>query len=167
MKINFGCGDDYKDGWINVDKCDVKKDITHDLDVFPYPFEDNSSDYILCKSILEHLEYQIKALKEMHRILKPGGHIEIIVPHFSCVNAFADPTHKHFYSYKTFDFFCGLREYYFDFKFKMKSKRLIFGKRYALWNYLIEPLANLFPSIYENTIFRMFPCMNVKVIMEK
>lgn len=168
MKINFGCGEDYKEGWVNVDKCKVKADLIYDLDVFPYPFKDSSADYILCRSVLEHLKDYISALKEMHRILKSGGMIEIFVPHFSCANAFADPTHKHFFAYKTFDYFCGLaRGYYFDFKFKIISKKLLFGKKYALWNYLIEPLANRFPSIYESTIIRIFPCMTIRAIMEK
>ena len=48
------------------------------------PFHDNSFDIILCNQTMEHwFEYNItlkKALKEIHRILKPGGLLMINSP---------------------------------------------------------------------------------------
>ena len=36
MKLNLGCGKDYRDGWVNVDFYDDSTcDIKHDLEVFP------------------------------------------------------------------------------------------------------------------------------------
>ena len=35
MKLNLGCGTDYKEGWINVDMGDCKCDVKHDLENFP------------------------------------------------------------------------------------------------------------------------------------
>lgn len=37
------------------------------------PFPDNSYDYVVCRSLLHHLEHPEEALKEMFRVLKPGG----------------------------------------------------------------------------------------------
>ena len=43
MKLNLGCGKDYIDGWINVDFYDdLNCDVTHDLEEFPWPWDDNS-----------------------------------------------------------------------------------------------------------------------------
>ena len=43
MKLNLGCGKDYIDGWVNVDFYDDSKcDVTHDLEEFPWPWEDDS-----------------------------------------------------------------------------------------------------------------------------
>ncbi|MHC5200807.1 class I SAM-dependent methyltransferase [Myroides sp. LJL119] len=46
---------------------DVKADICN------LPFEDNSFDIILCNHVLEHIPDDQKAMKELYRILKPGG----------------------------------------------------------------------------------------------
>ena len=46
---------------------DVKADIC-DL-----PFEDNSYDIVFCNHVLEHIENDTLAMKELYRVLKPGG----------------------------------------------------------------------------------------------
>jgi predicted SAM-dependent methyltransferase len=98
MKINLGCGHNYKEGWVNVDfyddsKCDVK----HDLEVFPWPWEDNSVSEILIKHTLEHLgadwKVYIKTLQEMYRICEDDAKIMITVPSPWHWNYVADPTH--------------------------------------------------------------------------
>ena len=43
MKLNLGCGKDYIDDWVNVDFYDDSKcDVTHDLEAFPWPWENDS-----------------------------------------------------------------------------------------------------------------------------
>lgn len=50
-----------------------------EIDKFPYP--DNSFDIVLCCELIEHLALDpTHMLKEMHRILKPGGRILITTP---------------------------------------------------------------------------------------
>ena len=44
------------------------------------PVEDESFDVILCTEVLEHVPEPMLAIKEMARILKPGGHIFITAP---------------------------------------------------------------------------------------
>jgi len=41
---NLGCGKQYIPGAVNVDLYAEKVDVRHDLDVFPYPFQDGSFD---------------------------------------------------------------------------------------------------------------------------
>ena len=56
-RLNAGCGNNYKEGYVNLDILDnVKKDVKHDLNEFPYPFNDDEFDYILLDNTLEHLE---------------------------------------------------------------------------------------------------------------
>lgn len=83
-KLNLGCGQFPKDGYINVDLSPkAKADITHDLTQFPYPFEGESFDLIEMSHILEHLPNTLDVMKELMRILKPGATLIIKVPHFS------------------------------------------------------------------------------------
>src|SRR5262249_52465520 len=42
--------------------------------------QDNSVDCAVCVSTLQHVRYPAKVVKEMHRILRPGGIIYVNVP---------------------------------------------------------------------------------------
>lgn len=127
VKLNLGCGLDIRKGFINVDF--VKRNgvnIIHNLEEFPYPFKNNSIDYILMDNVLEHLENTIKVMEEIHRILKPNGIIEIIVPHYSGCMAFSHLTHKRFFGSGSFDIFeHNSWERHSDIEFKILEKRLI------------------------------------------
>ena len=54
MDLNLGCGDKKLPGFVNVDLFG-NPDIKHDLNIAPYPFKDNSVDYIISEHCLEHL----------------------------------------------------------------------------------------------------------------
>lgn len=49
-------------------------------DIHHLPFEDNSQEAILCIAVLEHVENPFKAVEELHRVLRPGGHLFVYVP---------------------------------------------------------------------------------------
>lgn len=48
--------------------------------IFNLPFEDDSIDCVLFFEVIEHLDKPEKALKEIHRVLKPAGRLIIIFP---------------------------------------------------------------------------------------
>ena len=52
---------------LNSPLADVKADICN------LPFENESYDVILCNHVLEHIPDDTKAMKELFRVLKPGG----------------------------------------------------------------------------------------------
>jgi len=72
----------------------------HDL----HMVENNSVDLIISVSMLEHVRYPHKVVKEMHRILKPGGIIYINVPFTFPFHA--DPNDFYRFSYKGIDILC-------------------------------------------------------------
>jgi ubiquinone/menaquinone biosynthesis C-methylase UbiE len=57
-------------------------DIVHDLEKFPYPFEDNTFDLVYSRYAQEHINWRVLRdfLKEEYRILKPGGRVTAICP---------------------------------------------------------------------------------------
>ncbi len=167
-KLNIGCGKDIRNDCINLDI--VRSDgvdVVHDLNKFPYPFKDNEFEEIICTSIIEHLENVPRVMDELYRILQPSGVIKIVVPHFTSVNAYTDPTHKHLFTYFSFDHLTDGSKYGLNFRYEIIKERMIFPKKLALWNYILEDISNKFPHLYENTLLRMFPSLEICVEMKK
>lgn len=93
-RLNLGSGDYKKEGFINLDWNQANNpDVIHDLNKFPYPFPDSFFDCIEALHVLEHLDRPFFVMKELHRILKPGGKLLIKVPHFS--RGFTHAEHSH------------------------------------------------------------------------
>ena len=52
------------------------------LDQDSIPFEDNYFDIVYTKSFVEHFHYPEKIFKEIYRVLKPGGMVITLTPHW-------------------------------------------------------------------------------------
>ena len=110
MKLNFGCGHNRLEGFINVDKYDTgKQDLIHDLSGGQLPWNSDSVDEIHMIHFLEHLAYdpevRIFFLKEVYRICKDKAKIKIVVPHPRHDNFLNDPTHVWPITAETFNLF--------------------------------------------------------------
>lgn len=85
IKLNVGCGTDYKEGWINIDNNSdnniERLDLNWDLRN-PLPFRDSSVDFIFNEHFIEHLtvEEGQAAIKDLMRVLKPGGVLRVAMP---------------------------------------------------------------------------------------
>lgn len=51
-----------------------------DLNTHPLPYADGSFDLVTCSEVLEHVENFRAVLREIHRVLKPGGLMVITTP---------------------------------------------------------------------------------------
>ncbi|MFL5754322.1 MAG: methyltransferase domain-containing protein [Bacteroidia bacterium] len=58
---------DYTTADLNSPIADVKMDLHHT------PFPDNTFDVIFCNHVLEHVEDDAQCMRELYRIMKPGG----------------------------------------------------------------------------------------------
>jgi len=54
--------------------------VTHCVDIQAMPFEDGRFDFIWCSHVLEHVPDDAKAMRELRRVLRPGGIAVILVP---------------------------------------------------------------------------------------
>lgn len=55
-------------------------ELVMDLDVTDLPFADEVFDLIICSHVLEHVPNDRKAMRELHRVMKPGGFGLLVVP---------------------------------------------------------------------------------------
>lgn len=64
------------------------------MDIHKMPFKDNSFEVVLCNHVLEHVRDDIVAMKEIARVLKPGGFAILQVPFFHPVpdKTISDPS---------------------------------------------------------------------------
>lgn len=61
-----------------------------DVETGPYPYEDSRFDVVVCCEILEHLSHDpMHMLREIHRILKPGGALLLTTPNLASAKSFA------------------------------------------------------------------------------
>jgi hypothetical protein len=106
IKINIGSGETHLHGFYNLDLMpldgiDIVADLNNPLDQLP----DNCVCEIYSRHTFEHVHNIMGLMQEIHRIVHPGGTIQIIVPHFSNIYSFSDPTHVRFFGLYTMNYF--------------------------------------------------------------
>lgn len=103
-------------------------------------------------------------MKELHRICVKNAEIRIIVPYFTSVGAHQDPSHKRFFSWKTFDYFekeNGLCFYGLEL-FKIRHRELrIFISRPIIGKFLSRMFTHN-PLIYERFFAYVFPATEIE-----
>ena len=105
--LNLGTGNRIVPGAVNHDLTKHRPEIsvTHDLNIVPWPWANNSFDEIQLISVAEHLKLTlIETLNECHRILKPKGKLILKYPLWNGVNTHKDPTHRWFWDEGVLDY---------------------------------------------------------------
>jgi len=111
MNINLGCGerrldDKFEGGFVNVDfRKTAIVDVVHDLTKYPWPFADEEFDNAYAIDVVEHILHVFPFVDEVWRIVKPGGKLYIRTSYFETEQSYTDPTHFHFFTLQSFDFF--------------------------------------------------------------
>lgn len=167
LRLHIGCGRQrfpQSQGWVNID---ISPKVRPDkvASVERLPFRTGSVDEVYTAHTIEHAKNFVKAMKEIHRVLKKGAKATVIVPHASVVTAFK-PWHI---TYFTFDAFTPFKkgnyeDWYLDFHFSQVRVRM----KFSYYNKLIEWFANKFPFFYESTFLsHLFPCNELHVVLIK
>ncbi|MGH7917571.1 MAG: class I SAM-dependent methyltransferase [Candidatus Binataceae bacterium] len=157
-KLNLGCGRRLIEGATNLDMCpDVNPDLVHDLNQRPWPLPDGEFEEVLAYDVIEHCGDLVGVMEEVHRVCRDAAIVRITVPHFSCSNTFADPTHRHAFTSRSFEYFTDEAE--FDFytrcRFRRRATNIVFAP--TLLNKLVWRIANRWPREYERRWAWVFP----------
>jgi SAM-dependent methyltransferase len=134
--LDVGCGINKAPGAIGVDRNPATAaDVLCDLDRFPYPFADGSFDALRAIHVIEHVSDVMRSMEEFHRLVRPGGRVTLVTPHYTDFSSFCDPTHRwhlNSFSFRYFGEDHGGFGYYSAVKFREISVRV---RLLALWRY--------------------------------
>jgi autotransporter strand-loop-strand O-heptosyltransferase len=107
VKLNVGCGNDIKPGYINIDYLNNKRGVDLNADLMYLPFKDNCVDEIFMSHTLEHVGiYGVpKTLIEFNRVMKKGAKLVLKLPDLeSCVDVWKRKTESEKYSSQEYIF---------------------------------------------------------------
>ena len=82
-KLHLGCGPKVLDGWLNIDALYYPGVAVLKLPASLRQFNSGSFSFVYCSHMFEHIAYpcDIHLLAtEIHRLLKPGGAVRMVVP---------------------------------------------------------------------------------------
>lgn len=181
--LDVGCGSRKVLGSTGIDQFPLSGvDVVHELNSIPWPLESNSFDRIVFSHSISHLSDISATIIECHRLLKPGGFIEIVAPHYASDNFNTDPTHKVHLGARSMNYFVdnvdfGYRYIPDAFCFELLATHVSFREAQTSWrpalkfNPLalvgIEWIANRFIRIYERLFCWMLPPSEVYFLLRK
>lgn len=93
--IDIGCGSSKRPGSYGVDIHPYDGvDKVLNLDRAPWDLPSDTFRTIYATHVIEHVDDLVMFMREIHRIAAPDATVEIVTPHFSSFNSWADPTHR-------------------------------------------------------------------------
>jgi SAM-dependent methyltransferase len=133
---------------------DVRPDVRADLNRPPYPFKDNSFDAAYAFSVVEHLDNFFGVFTDLHRVLKPGGFVALLTPHFSDAASYIDPSHRLHLSALSFDYFIEGSHLFASYGFYTRVRYRVRERLLMLqppWNHVpgLQRAVNRNPYLYE------------------
>ncbi|CBW25287.1 conserved hypothetical protein [Halobacteriovorax marinus SJ] len=175
MKLDIGCGNSKRIGYTGVDCLQLENvDVVHDLNVFPYPFEDNAIEEIWMDQVLEHLDSPFDCVNELFRISKAGATIHVGVPYFRSLYSAIDPTHKNLFTAEWFNYFDPDHDYFKKYcysKSTIRVKNVEFDREWKRpgikpWHKLMIKFAEKHTRIYEHKLSHLYPLNSLTFHLE-
>jgi len=128
MRLDIGCGEHKPEGWAGLDRRDdVGAEFVWDVNVHPWPIEDNSVEAARASHLIEHIPPVmvgpqgtwfpfVAFMDEVWRILQPLGEFEVSYPHGSSQGYIQDPTHCNPVNETTWAYFDPAHPFYTFYK---------------------------------------------------
>ena len=175
MRIDVGCGRALAPGHTGVD-LERSSDAKVVASAHAMPLLTGSVDEVMMSHILEHFQEPERLLAEAHRVLRPGGVLTIVLPHYSSPAAH-HPQHRWTASLQVLRWWaraerpCGWRWRLYKLpefvaadtpvrRFRLASRRLVFNR---MWRRLgIEWLANVYPEAWEGFMLGLVQARDIE-----
>lgn len=177
--IELGCGMRKRHAEaIGIDALDYPcVDIVGDIYEVLTQFPSGSVDEVYSYHFVEHVDSVSRLLAELARVVKVGGVVEFVAPHFSNPYFYSDPTHRSFFGLYTFSYFSinsPLRRKVPTYQEKLwfqldqvdlrfKSSRQFFIR--SAFKRLIGSIFNscgYMKELYEENFCHLFPCYEIR-----
>ncbi len=182
VRLDLGCGKNARNGFYSLDHLEMDGiDVVADLNKPLHLLPDGCSDYIYSNHVLEHVHEFIPLMREIHRITKPGGTIEIIVPHFSNVYGYSDPTHVRFFGLYSMYYFVSpehqpkirrVPAFYTDLRFRIKALTIEFYRSGVIDKFLAPVFSRIVnrsistQDFYERRLAYLFHARQIRYLLE-
>jgi SAM-dependent methyltransferase len=161
--LDVGCGTSKRSGATGIDmnpRCGA--DVVHDLNVFPWPLDDDSFDEVYADNVMEHLEDVVRAMEEIHRVSRPGALVKIVVPYFRSRWAAIDPTHRHPFTVDSFAYFDPADPIHDRYRYSEATfaiERMVFNETIKMrpLKRSIKRYADRHPRRYESHFSQLWP----------
>jgi SAM-dependent methyltransferase len=107
LRLDLGCGLTKRGPeYVGVDEledsaADVVGDVIEVLKALP----DESAAEVYTSHLLEHVDDLPELMRQVERVLEPGGRLTVVVPHFSNAYYYSDPTHRRPFGLYTLSYF--------------------------------------------------------------
>jgi len=162
--LDIGCGKNKRSGFIGIDKFKAPAvDIVLDLETEKLPFENETIDYVVADSFLEHLNSIEFVLSEAWRVMKKEAVFEVTVPYYRN-SVEAQPYHRLRFGWTSFDSdkHRSLQDKNF---FEIIERKLVF--RGLDFFGLIPFIAEKNYCVYERWLSHFFPARQIKWLLKK
>jgi SAM-dependent methyltransferase len=177
--LELGCGSNKRHAnAVGIDALDYQcVDIVGDIYEVLAQFPSGSVDKVYSYHFIEHVESVNRLLVELSRVVKVGGEVEFVAPHFSNPYFYSDPTHRSFFGLYTFSYFSinsplqrKVPTYQERLWFKLDHVDLVFKSsppfyiRHAFKKLigLIFNSCSYMRELYEENLCYLFPCSEVR-----
>ena len=180
--IELGCGPfRAHPEFVGIDLLDYEcVDVVGEIFTVLATIPDGAVDCVHSSHFLEHLDNLDAMMREMSRVLKPGGEIIAVVPHFSNPYHYSDPTHRRFFGLYTMSYFATDRlfhrrvpNYFPDRSLELRDVKLGFRSPWKLRRALRLPFQWLFNAsrwlqeLYEEFFTPFVYCFELRYVLAR
>ncbi len=179
VALELGCGEAKRDpDAVGIDRRDLPGvDLVGDVFDVLGEVPTGAAASVASSHFFEHVPDLERLMAELARVLRPGGRLEVVVPHFSNPYFYSDPTHHRFFGLYTFSYWAEDRlhrrrvpHYTPRVSFDLERVDLVFKAPrpfYLRWAFcrlfgLVFNAAPAFREFYEGTLTGLVPCYEIR-----
>jgi SAM-dependent methyltransferase len=184
VDLELGCGTTKRTpSHLGVDELDLPGvDLVGDVFEVLAAFPDESVDSVSSFHFFEHVEDLPRLLGDIARVMKPGGALAVVAPHFSNPYFYSDYTHRRFFGLYTLCYFAKsdlfsrqVPTYGIEPQFELVDVRLVFKStrpfyvRHAIKRTLgwFINTSNYTREFYEENLCYLVPCYEIAYSLKR